>query len=363
MKGKDKKVMDWGYEITPRICGKIPFGKLMDKTLSSPGSIMDEIHSFSDEGYCADTRNAKFYRCNATLMTPERRRWQVHYLSTPFDAYFPVPEGKVKKLQSELRSRKTNLYKYCLSELEGRVIELRSRKNLVSFHFHTHGFSDLDKLPKTDKNRFQIIYSFDLAERVGLAKLIPATIGSLAEDDPDAVLVTGTQTLGSPITSTVAEYLQKSLQCPISMIPTVYDAILKNHSQLGRPISAKVNEFASKDNINLTWTKAPPFSNNVKLALSPALKSVVDQLKAGNHLEVVQAMVKRCNWVDGVVQEILQTGDEATESSGGDEVIGKFVIRSCMESEKEYKILFGVKDFELKDSNGKRFNCFHFFFY
>lgn len=342
-----------GYiaNITCRIHESIPYGKM-----SSGFKMMVEIDRFVSEGYCKDERNAKFHRCNPTLMTPERKRWQVHCLSNPFDSYFPIPDSlnePKEKILSDIASGKKTLYNYCLTEMERRVKELRSRKNVIVFNFHSSDYTELKNDEKM-KTKFQVVYSWELAERVGLANLIPATIDCLADDDPNAVLVTGTYSWGLPTTSAVAEYVKSSLSCPLSLLPTVFGVKLTNEpEQLSSPVCVKGGHHAYKDHVNLTWVKALPYSSNVKLAISPDLKSAIDLLKTGKHLDVLQSMVKRNNWIEGVTQDVVPTeGDVDFPVSLANETGGKFFIRSCMESEKEYELVFSFNGIKLEDANG-----------
>jgi hypothetical protein len=121
------------------------------------------------------------------------------------------------------------------------------------------------------EDRFNIIHSFDTAERIGLGNLLPAVSHLLDHDDVNAVVVTETPSKLRPQLPTIVQFVEASLSCPISMIPTIYGLRLVNHLDLGSPVPIKFHDHRSIGSIKLQWSKAPPFSHNIKLGFSVEL--------------------------------------------------------------------------------------------
>jgi hypothetical protein len=55
------------------------------------------------------------------------------------------------------------------------------------------------------------------------------------------------------------------------MIPTIYGVKLTNHIQLGSPVCIKLHDSISVNSVTLKWIKAPAFSSNVYLDISPTM--------------------------------------------------------------------------------------------
>ncbi|EFX67500.1 hypothetical protein DAPPUDRAFT_115399 [Daphnia pulex] len=71
-------------------------------------------------------------------------------------------------------------------------------------------------------------------------------------------------------------YVEKTLCCPLSMIPTLYGLRLKSHIELGLPEFANLRRRTPPP-VNLCWQRAPPF-RNVVMPASPALSEFLEQL-------------------------------------------------------------------------------------
>jgi len=139
--------------------------------------------------------------------------------------------------------------------------------------------------------------------------------------------------------STVAEYVELVLACPLSMIPTVYGLRLANHLLLGSSDCANLHDLTSSNLVTLKWLKtASTYSNNIKLAVSPALKSTIDRITSFimwrrvmevntedieqytgeiakmwlpytplTVMYVLQSLARRCQWVQGAFEFLLET--------------------------------------------------------
>ena len=96
-------------------------------------------------------------------------------------------------------------------------------------------------------------------------------------DDPDAVILTDTVSWQF-IKPSVAEFVELSLCCPLSMIPTLYGLKLLDNVRLGSSVPVKVWREVP-NSIPLRWQRALNYSANVELDLSPALKNAINRLK------------------------------------------------------------------------------------
>ena len=156
-----------------------------------PKDIDKEIERFVEMGFCVDPSIYKPVCLNMTLLTTtdgSDLEWNVHYLTCPFDTYFPVPLDDQLNAQFDFES--ITAYDYCLNKLQQIATDLRSRKSRVTFHFHFGGSTELGLKDDKNNNRFQIIHCFNTMDRVGLANLIPVAQRLLIDNNPYALLVT-----------------------------------------------------------------------------------------------------------------------------------------------------------------------------
>ena len=118
-------------------------------------------------------------------------------------------------------------------------------------------------------------------------------------DSPDSILLTETKFWRglnhlNHIKPLIADFIENSLCCSLSMIPTLYGMQLTNHVKLGSPVCLRFHNWISANEITLKWNRAPAYSNNVKLNFSPALKSTMNRL------------VKLC------FQKLISSGNDAS---------------------------------------------------
>lgn len=71
-----------------------------------------------------------------------------------------------------------------------------------------------------------------MLEGIGLANIITATYNCLTDENPDSLLLTETDCPWTDSDATLTNYVESSLCCPISMIPTIYGYRLANHLKL-----------------------------------------------------------------------------------------------------------------------------------
>ena len=173
-------------------------------------------------------------------------------------------------------------YDFCKSKLEALVAELVVRKDRNRFHFYFGDSLELCLTNEEWKNKFHVIHCPNAyADYVKLKNLLPIASQCLNGDFPEAVLVTEFSKLGTEgkILS-IADTVEFTLKCPLTMIPTVYGVKLLDHLRLGISVGYKLHDRnSSRSAFALTWTKAPiAYSTEIQLELSPALKSVFTAL-------------------------------------------------------------------------------------
>ena len=250
-----------------------------------PSSMDKEMDIFVRTGNC-EPLIEKAVCINPTLLH-SNGLWRVYYLVCPYDAYFPVPVND--QLISDTGFVTTSPYSYCKSKLQSILSEFQARKHRVRFHFY---FGDCLELCLGEKlrNKCEVVHCSDLADRVGLANLILTASNCLSSEKPESILVTDTanwcglicrQELpyqGAVDIKTIVEYLKISLRCPLSMVPTLYNLWLTNHVNLGSPFCVQLHDFHSTSRITLKWVRAPAYSKNVKLEVSPTILKAVQEL-------------------------------------------------------------------------------------
>ena len=132
------------------------------------------------------------------------------------------------------------------------------------------------------RNKFHVIHCPNYyADFVGLQNLLPIVSQCLNGDFPEAVLLTEFSKLCTEDkTLSLADTVEFTLKCPLTMIPTVYGVKLLDHLRLGISVGYKLHDRnSSRSACALTWTKAPiAYSADIRLELSPALKSVFTTL-------------------------------------------------------------------------------------
>ena len=195
----------------------------------------------------------------------------------PYDAFFPVPFEE--QITSSFDFKSCTALDYCKTRLQWLVTQLRSRKHRNTFHFHIGSCIDLCHRNESMWNKFHVIYTFDLADRYyGLANLIPAALNCLSIENPQSLLLTETAIWIKLENPTVSEFVEIALGCPLSLVPTLYGVRLINHLRLGSPDCSKLHDVLYTKPVTLQWLRAPAYSDNVLMGISPALKTAVERL-------------------------------------------------------------------------------------
>ena len=269
-----------------------------------PKIIEKELQQFVETGNF--DANVKIACINPTFISPdEDREWMItKFVSCPFDAYFPVPFNDQPSPDLNFGN---SAYRYCKLKLQSFASELKNRKDRICFFFYLNNCMEQCLTDKSMKNRFQVIHCPDVIDEFGLANVLLAATGCLA-DTPEAVLLTETR-LHPTTRPSLAEYVEGSLCCPISLIPTVYGVRLASHVKLGGTECIEFHDCVSKHiqcPSTMRWLKVPAYSKYVRLDISPDLKSVIEKLFEYCHMkpaEVKQLRGRRMQSRDDEVEE------------------------------------------------------------
>ena len=130
------------------------------------------------------------------------------------------------------------------------------------------------------KKKFQVIHcSPFIVHTVGLTNIVSSTSGCLASLDSSLLTVIDLLHFESPRQVSVSEYIESSLCCALSLIPTLYGMRLTNDIQLSSPNPVKLHEGIFKNIfIILKWQNAIGYSGNIPLEISTALKDAIAKL-------------------------------------------------------------------------------------
>ena len=295
-------------------------------------SVAEEIKCFLMTGNVQSIANGLLF-LNPTLVngikTAEKEHCQVNHLACPFDAYFPIPLND-QLSSSDATQEMTSIYIYCKSKLQSLVSELRSLKHRIVFHFH---FGDSIKLCLANekmKNAFHIVHCSELGDIIGLANLLPAASRCLIQDNQETFILTETTAWFHSTSSSVTDYVEMSLGCPLSLIPTLYGLRLANHLQLGSPVCVAMHDTSSTNSVTLKWLQTAEYSSNIILDISSDLQDAITRLAELCFIHpptplccyfppqsplpytpltyylVFQSVVKRCFWVDNNEEDLFQ---------------------------------------------------------
>ena len=266
-------------------------------------------------------------------------------MTSPFDAYFPLPLKE--KLEGKFRTN-TSPFSYCKSKFQKLVTELKKRKHRNRFHFYFGDSLEVCSTNEELKNKMHVIHcSSNIVNVSGLANVLPIVSSCLTSEMPEAVLVTECNFFREEIKKpTLDQYVESELFCPLTMIPTVYGLKLLDHVRLGSSVCCTLHDhFVISVPITLKWNKAQfNYSNNIRLEVSPALKKFVSTLVDNcfilnnvscfsppvkdpfwtlfmqNHLlesrilrytpltffNVIEPFFNRFNWVDGATKSLIE---------------------------------------------------------
>ena len=343
--------------LTELILANMPFGNEM------PNMPLEEVKGFIMFGDCCSPiafNQSEHTLHNPTLLTLQKKQWQVCFTSTPYDAYLPVswssPENQNNRTVSDM------VYNHCKLQFKERLSELRLRLQSIEFHFHPYDYTELEGVREL-KNKFQIVYSFDLAERAGLANLIPATVGCLAEADPYAVLVTPSK---KPVN------VESSLFCPPSMFPSLYGVRLVDQLQLGSSVCLRLHDSVHVRPITFKWMKVPAYSRNIVMGISQDLKNAIGQLKEfcfGNKpgrpsggektfSPILRSLKDRFNWIDGAIKSLTGSADfpgsfQAVSTISQPSLQdGDLRILNCYDSTDCCEFVIGIQNINVQESSG-----------
>ncbi len=217
--------------------------------------ILHEVRSYFEKGSSRLQPETDIVCVNPTMLNPTTQRWQVHYASCPFYCYPPLSQKDL-----DAPSDEGVLTRHCQAILKNLVASYRKRIQTIKVFFHLGDALELCYFGTTEQ--FDVIDCSNLADHVGLANLINATSGRLA-DNPEAVLFTESINW-TDLAYSVEKYVEKALCSPLSLIPTVYGLKLKDHVELGASTLPNLRTLSGKP-VNLCWQKTPLFRN---LALS-----------------------------------------------------------------------------------------------
>jgi hypothetical protein len=230
--------------------------------------IEEEARPYYSTGSCR-LRNGMGNVCvNPTMLDPKTYRWQVHYQLSPFDGYLPLTLEEV-----DTSNDKGILIRTCQKILKNLVADYKKRIDGVKIFFHLEDAVEFCLSESTQV--FDLIDCSNLADHIGLVHLINGCEKILA-DTPGAILFTETMTWKS-LAPSVLEYIEETLCCPLSLIPTIYGLQLLSRVELGS--SKPTNNLLGNKIplIMLCWKKAPTFQN-VTLSSSPDLNRCLDKL-------------------------------------------------------------------------------------
>jgi hypothetical protein len=230
--------------------------------------IEEEARPYYSTGSCRLPNGMGNVCVNPTMLDPTTYRWQVHYQLCPFDGYLPLTREELDTSDDE-----GILIRTCQKILKNLVADFKKRIDGVKIFFYLEDAVEFCLSESTLV--FDLIDCSNLADHIGLVHLINGCEKILA-DTPGAILFTETMTWKSLAPSGL-EYVEETLCCPLSLIPTIYGMQLLSHVELGSSKPTN-NLFGNRiPAIMLCWKKAPTFQN-VTLSPSPDLNRCLNKL-------------------------------------------------------------------------------------
>ncbi|XP_046654290.1 uncharacterized protein LOC124345853 [Daphnia pulicaria] len=231
--------------------------------------IREEAKRYFENGSCRLENDIEVVCLNPTILEHATLRWTLYYSLCPFDGYMPLLKEELDiSIKSKMMIRSCQkILKNLLSCYRKRLIDGKT------FELFFYLEDAIEFCYSEIVNKFDVIDCSNMADHVGLANLILACSGKLSHH-PSAMLFT--ETLKWFDFKSVKMYVEKTLCCPLSMIPTLYGLRLKSHIELGLPEFANLRRRTPPP-VNLCWKRAPPF-RNVVMSTSPALSEFLNQL-------------------------------------------------------------------------------------
>ena len=238
--------------------------------LSQPllSKIRDEAHRYFKTGVCQKQDDSSTVCINPSMLNPTTLDWEMHHSLCPYDGYLPLTKEEL-----DTSAKKGILIQSCQKILQNLVSSYRRRIEAVKVHIH---LKDAVEYCYSTAETFDVIDCSNLADHVGLVNMLNACQARLS-DNPDAIFFTESMNW-LDLSNSIAQYVEKALCSPLSMIQTIYGLRLVNHVELGS-MSLPNLRRAKAQPVNLAWKKVIPF-RNVELSPSPALKRCLDQLAA-----------------------------------------------------------------------------------
>ena len=228
--------------------------------LSYMAKINPEIRHYYETGNCGQG-NSKAASVNPTFIQTATGKWLINHMACPFHGYLPIP---LQELES--RSVKKGIIgRYCKDELKKLLTGFRKRMDKIVFYFHpcdalAFCYGDLPY-------KFDIIDTSTLADDLGLANLLNAAARKLLSDE--SLLITES-IYWFGVAPTVAQYVQETLFCPLSLVPTLYGFRLMEKVEWGQE-SPRAAFTLNVMPARLRWKKTMPF-DRVPLVFTPSLK-------------------------------------------------------------------------------------------
>ena len=205
---------------------------------------------------------------NPTFLQPTTRKWIVHYYASAFEGYFPLPVEELGAIDD----KNGLIVGYCQSELKKLLTAFRKRIDKTMFYFHPcHA---LTFCYEDEAYKFDLIDTSNLMDHLGPVNLLNAAARKLLSDQ--SVLMTETSSWTEMGATSVAQYVQEVLCCPLSLIPTLYGLRLIDNIEVG-PETFRSVRTTSVAAARLRWKKALPFVG-VPLCLSTSLEQSLERL-------------------------------------------------------------------------------------
>ena len=267
-------------------------------------SLSDQVDCYHKCGNClALTSNIS--SLNPTLFSGKQGEiTQVKIASCPYNAYLPVPFEE--QLASDFGAIAEDAVTFCKNKLQRLVSSLRDRKHRISLHFLFGDCLELCLREESMKKKFHVIHcSASFSRNVGLANIISASSGCLA--NPDAVLLTNLDlyVLKIHLNLPVVDFIEGSLCCPVSLTPTLYGVRLMNHLQLGSPCPFKLHDDIVKNLVNVfKWQLSPGYSGNIPLDVSHSVLETAIGKLVGNRFGD-SSFARRLNTFSYILQSLF----------------------------------------------------------
>ena len=200
----------------------------------------EEICQYFKRGNCRLQSGTEAVSVNPTMLNPTSLKWELDPALCPFDGYLPMSCTEL-----DTSFQETVLIRSCQTILKNLISSYQRRQKSVQVYFHLQ--DALEYCYTETVTKFDVVECSFLAHHIGLCNLIPACSGVLA-DHAEAILCTETQHW-MDYDFSLQKYVEESLCCPLSIIPTMYGLRLADHITLG-PSSLNLDR---KSRLLRTW--------------------------------------------------------------------------------------------------------------